>query len=175
MRTIEIQIPEGKIAKWVNNTLTLEDDPQNPYGIRTFGDALDMLGNDNPLVSEYHRLTINCAPSKETRAYLKLKIITEALNMESAPYNDKYYVPVFNIFTGNGKMSEEEREEAVTVAGEDNTDIHILVHCVYAYYMGDSSHIGTPFLFNTRDIAKYAATRFADIWADYLSFFQKRP
>lgn len=173
MKTIVIQIPDGKIAKWVNDTLILEDEQKKSYSIRTFKDALNRLGNNNPSVQEYYRLTINGAPSKETHAYLKLKIITEALNKESISYNNKFYVPVFNFFTDKDKMSEENIKEAVTVMNKDHGEIKVLIHAMYAFYLGESNHIGSSFFFNTRELAKYAATQFVDIWSDFLPFFHK--
>ena len=48
MRKVEIEIPDGKMAKWVNDVLTLVDDkkPQDLMGrIKTFEDAVAELSN----------------------------------------------------------------------------------------------------------------------------------
>ena len=48
MKTITIEIPDGKKAEWVNGVLTLVDDkPQDPNEqIKSFEDAVRFLGID---------------------------------------------------------------------------------------------------------------------------------
>ena len=89
MRKVEIEIPDGKMAKWVNGVLTLVDEkPQNVMErIKTFEDAVAELRNRamngdknaGKLLDEWKIIT-STAGSKDLLAYLKLRIITSALN-----------------------------------------------------------------------------------------------
>ena len=90
MRKVEIEIPDGKVAKWVNGVLTLVDDkkPQNVMErIKTFEDALAELSNramsgdeDAGKLLDEWKIISSTAGSKDLLAYLKLRIITSALN-----------------------------------------------------------------------------------------------
>ena len=89
MRKVEIEIPDGKMAKWVNGVLTLVDDkkPQNIMErIKTFEDAVVELSNramngDKDAGKLLDEWKVNSqVSSKDLLAYLKLRIITYALN-----------------------------------------------------------------------------------------------
>ena len=101
-KSITIDIPEGKTPEWkeINGMtfLTLEDEIDNrpvTERIKTFNDAKKELGDGHPLVVEYNaRLGI---ADLDTKVYLKLKIITEALNegWEGPSYNQAVFYPGF--------------------------------------------------------------------------------
>lgn len=52
MKKIEIEIPDGKRAEWVNGVLTLVDEDVTKR-IKTFEDACNELGNAHPLITQY--------------------------------------------------------------------------------------------------------------------------
>ena len=55
-KKVEIEIPAGKKAEWVNDVLTLVDEekPQDvKERIKTFEDAIEELGEDHPLVDHW--------------------------------------------------------------------------------------------------------------------------
>ena len=98
MRKVEIEIPDGKIAKWVNGVLTLVDEkPQNVMErIKTFEDAVVELSNramngdkDAGKLLDEWKIIIFSANSKDLLAYLKLRIITYALNEGWKPKFEK--------------------------------------------------------------------------------------
>lgn len=73
MKKIEIEIPEGKCAQWIDGILTLVDEPKNIMErVKTFEDACEVL-NTNPnavyLIFDGYLQDI-----------YKLKIINKALN-----------------------------------------------------------------------------------------------
>lgn len=85
-KKVEIEIPVGKVAKWVDGVLTLVDEkPQDvTERIKTFADACRELGSDHPFVKAYdgyvshiHQHDMN---DYDLVAYLQLRIITAALN-----------------------------------------------------------------------------------------------
>lgn len=85
-KKIEIEIPEGKRAEWINGVLTLVDEVQKDTHsvterIQTFEDARSELGSAHPLVEEYETITCRCGGlSTDILAYMKLRIICAALN-----------------------------------------------------------------------------------------------
>ena len=86
MKKIEIEIPDGKRAEWVNGVLTLVDDKPKDVTerIKTFEDACEELGNDHPFVRTYNEYARNISEENKNDvdiiAYLKLRIIVAALN-----------------------------------------------------------------------------------------------
>ena len=90
-KKIEIQVPEGKVAEWkvINGvtTLVLTDEKDNrpiTERIKTFEDACDELGEENVFVQAYRTAEFNTSGNQndvsDVVAYLKLRVIAEALN-----------------------------------------------------------------------------------------------
>lgn len=111
MRTkkIEIEIPEGKKAEWINGVLTLVDESQKDNRpvterIKTFEDACEELGAEHPLVklwTDYPYIGLN-SQSEDVVAYMKLRIICAALNEGWEPQftEDEWrYFPWFTLYT----------------------------------------------------------------------------
>lgn len=96
--------------------------------IKTFEDALNELGDKHPLVLQY-RFNFNNEGgwtddmyAREFEAYLKLRIITAALNEGWTPQftEDEYrYFPWFWLYTKEeiAKMDKEERKKVVLFGG----------------------------------------------------------
>lgn len=59
--------------------------------IKTFDDALQVLGYKHELVQEYCKIALNTTISDELDSYLKLRIICHALSIKSPSFNDYYY------------------------------------------------------------------------------------
>lgn len=180
---IEIEIPSGKKAEWVNGVLTLVDEQvkdNRPVTerIKTFEDACNELGEDHPFVRSYNGYASNIHEDNKNDtdilAYLKLRIITAALNEGWEPQftTDEWrYFPYFYLYT---------QEE---IDAMDEEDKHRVVYRSYnyanasggvsfAYAHSDSSdtyaNIGSRLAFKTRELAKYAGEQFIEIWADYV-------
>lgn len=152
MKKIEIEIPEGKKAEWVNGVLTLVDDiPQDvTERIKTFHDAYCELGNDHPFVKSYEKY-VNTASGEEADviAYLKLRIICAALNEGwEADYSDAKQAKWFPWFYfEDGKL---------VYANSNRTRTHS-----YAC-------IGMRLAYKTRELAEYAGKQFIE---EYQAFF----
>ena len=141
-KKIEIEVPEGKTAKWVNGVLTLIDEKPKDITerVKTFQDALDELGADDELVKEYRALGDNVR--LDTVCWLRLGIIVKALNEGWTPKFDKKeyrYAPYFYLYTQDeiNEMTDEEKsrvvDRSVSYAGADGG-----VACASADY--DSSY-----------------------------------
>ena len=188
-KTIQIEVPADKKAEWQEvggkTVLVMVDEKDNrPVAerIKTFDDACNELGEDHPMVSVYDALVTRANGEqslaewmgKDVVAFLKLRIITEALNEGWHPKftEDEYrYYPWFYIYTKEeyDNFSEEEKRRCV---GRANNSADANGGLVYAYSYGASSHsstyVGVRLDFSNRDLAEYAGKQFIDIWADFV-------
>ena len=180
MNKIEIEIPDGKVAKWVNGVLTLVDDTPKDVRdrIKTLPDACAELGDEHPLVAQYKLITGVYKGKEKTDdiiAYLKLRIICEALNEGWVPtFNDgeyRYY-PWFCVYTKEeyDKFDEEDKTHCVPLRSYYNAFASGgLVYAVASYAGSNSSSgYGVRLAFKTPELAEYCGKQFADIWFDFL-------
>lgn len=173
-KKIEIEVPAGKNAEWINGVLTLVDEKDNrtvTERVKTFEDAKNELGIDHPLVQEW-QLGENL--SADLEAYLKLRIIVAALNEGWTPQftEDEWrYYPWFYLYTQKeiDEMDEEEKNRVV-YRSYNNAYASGGVACAYAN--SDSTNagagIGSRLAFKTRELAEYAGKQFIEIWADHV-------
>ena len=149
-KKIEVEIPDGKCAKWVNGVLTLVDDDVTKR-IKTVEDACNELGEKHPLVTQY-RLSVAAAyigdpMTEDFIAFLKLRIIAAALNEGWEPTFDKdeeRWYPWFKIKQGG-------------------------LVCAYANYAGSNSftNSGVRLVFKSKELAEYAGKQFIDSYKDF--------
>lgn len=188
-KTIQIEVPADKKAEWQEvggkTVLVMVDEKDNrpvTERIKTFEDACNELGEDHPMVSVYDALVTRANGElslaewmgKDVVAFLKLRIITEALNEGWHPKftEDEYrYYPWFYIYTKEeyDNFSEEEKRRCVGRASNNAYANGGLV-CSNAYNAssGSSTYYGVRLAFSKRDLAEYAGKQFIDIWADFV-------
>lgn len=188
-KTIQIEVPADKKAEWQEvggkTVLVMVDEKDNrpvTERIKTFEDACNELGEDHPMVSVYDALVTRANSEqslaewmgKDVVAFLKLRIITEALNEGWHPKftEDEYrYYPWFYIYTKEeyDNFSEEEKRRCVGRAYSNAFANGGLVYS-YAYSASSSSSSanGVRLAFSNRDLAEYAGRQFIDIWADFV-------
>lgn len=189
-KTIQIEVPANKKAEWQEvdgkTVLVMVDEKDNrpvTERIKTFEDACNELGEDNLMVRVYQTLIARAGKTeqslaewmgKDVVAFLKLRIITEALNEGWHPKftEDEYrYYPWFYIYTKEeyDNFSEEEKRRCVGRAGSYASAYGGLV---YSYANSASSYSltchGVRLAFSTRELAEYAGKQFIDIWADFV-------
>lgn len=186
-KTIQIEVPADKKAEWQEvggkTVLVMVDEKDNrPVAerIKTFDDACNELGADHPMVSVYDALVTRANGEqslaewmgKDVVAFLKLRIITEALNEGWHPKftEDEYrYYPWFCIYTKEeyDNFSEEEKRRCV---GRASSNAYAYGGLVYASAnlasSCSSASYGARLVFSKRDLAEYAGRQFIDIWAD---------
>lgn len=180
MKKIEIEIPEGKKVEWVDGILTLVDEkPQDiTERIKTFDDAVEALGDNHPLVSQYYRAiaAFKYDPMSENLiAYTKLRVICAALNEGWKPTLDgegyRCYV-WFYIYTKEEyeKLDEEEKAHCVPLRSNNNAHTNGGLVYVSASNAGSHSHsnYGVRLVFKSKELAEYCSRQFIDIWCDYL-------
>lgn len=189
-KTIQIEVPANKKAEWQEvdgkTVLVMVDEKDNrpvTERIKTFEDACNELGEDNLMVRVYQTLIARAGKTeqslaewmgKDVVAFLKLRIITEALNEGWHPKftEDEYrYYTWFYIYTKEeyDNFSEEEKRRCVGRAG-DSADAYGGLVDSYASYASSNSYAcsGVRLAFSTRELAEYAGKQFIDIWADFV-------
>lgn len=189
-KTIQIEVPANKKAEWQEvdgkTVLVMVDEKDNrpvTERIKTFEDACNELGEDNLMVRVYQTLIARAGKTeqslaewmgKDVVAFLKLRIITEALNEGWHPKftEDEYrYYPWFYIYTKEeyDNFSEEEKRRCV---GRANNNANAGGGLVYSNAANASSNSlansGVRLAFSNRDLAEYAGRQFIDIWADFV-------
>lgn len=177
MKTIEIEIPDGKKAEWVNGVLTLVDDTPKDIKerIKTFEDAVAILGNDNQAVIDYYAIADKTC-TEDILAFAKLRVIAEALNEGWKPTFDKdewRYYPWFYIYTKKEyeELDEDEKKSCrVPLRSFNNAYAYGGLVCAYAGSAGSYSYssYGVRLAFKTEELADYCGKQFIDIWADFL-------
>lgn len=188
-KTIQIKVPAGKKAEWQKidgkTVLVMVDEKDNrpvTERIKTFEDACNELGENHPMVSAYNSLVTRANGEqslaewmgKDVVAFLKLRIITEALNEGWHPKftEDEYrYFPWFYIYTKEeyDNFSEEEKRRCVCRANYDANANGgpVFSNALYASSRPKPDN-GVCFVFSNRDLAEYAGMQFIDIWTDFV-------
>lgn len=182
MRKVEIEIPDGKMAKWVNGVLTLVDEkPQNVMErIKTFEDAVVELSNramngdkDAGKLLDEWKIIIFSANSKDLLAYLKLRIITSALNEGWKPQytnGERRWYFWYDLITKEQyyNLSADGKSRVFGRGGYGEGAYYGLV---YASVGSASSHSGTfcgsQLAFKSKELAEYAGKQFVEIYEDW--------
>ena len=184
---IQVEIPAGKKAAWVDGFLKLVDaeEEQNKderpitERVKTFEDACKELGEDHKLVQQFKAIQEAIAEDKEATAYFKLGIITAALNEEWEPdftNDDEYrYYPYLCIWT---KEELEDKDEA----WKDEHNLQLWIgggssfcgaDCGLASAVSADAWSYAPAYFSARlahkteELAIYSGKQFTELWANY--------
>lgn len=189
-KTIQIEVPANKKVEWQEvdgkTVLVMVDEKDNrpvTERIKTFEDACNELGEDNLMVRVYQTLIARAGKTeqslaewmgKDVVAFLKLRIITEALNEGWHPKftEDEYrYYPWFYIYTKEeyDNFSEEEKRRCVGRASVSaDASGGLVCSCAYGASSNSGTGVGVRLAFSTRELAEYAGKQFIDIWADFV-------
>lgn len=182
-------MPANKKVEWQEidgkTVLVMVDEKDNrpvTERIKTFKDACNELGEVHPMVHVYDSLVTRANGEqslaewmgKDVVAFLKLRIIAEALNEGWQPKfteNEYRYYPWFYLYTKEeyDNFSEEEKRRCV---GRANSNAKANGGLVYSYALVASSYSnsyhGVRLAFSTSELAEYAGKQFLDIWTDFV-------
>ena len=185
-KKIEIEIPEGKVAEWkeINGVTTLvlvEEKDNRPVTerIKTFEDACNELGEENVLVQAYRTAEFNTSGNQsdvsDVVAYLKLRVIAEALNEGWEPQfttNEYRWFPWFYLYTQEeiDNMDEEKKKSLWLFGGSSGTGARCGLDCARSGAAGAGSvaSVSVRLAVKSEALAKYFGHQFIEIWADYL-------
>ena len=185
--TIQVEIPAGKKAAWVDGFLKLVDAEEEQKKderpiterVKTFEDACKELGEDHKLVQQFKAIQEAIAEDKEATAYFKLGIITAALNEGWKPdftNNEEYrYYPYLYLW------SKEELEQK-TDAWKDERNLQLWIgggcssygaNCGLASassnnaWSNAAASISARLAHKTEELAIYSGKQFSELWANY--------
>lgn len=139
--------------------------------VKTFDDAVAILGNDNQAVIDYYAIAEKTC-TKDILAFAKLRVIAEALNEGWKPKfddNEVRYYPYFYVYTKNEyeRLNKDEKKSF-----HEHNNSYIIGDIFYAYAYSIPSHINLYYssrlAFRTQELAEYCGKQFIDIWSDYL-------
>ncbi len=148
--------------------------------VKTFQDAVNELGDDNPLVQQFVcvcNIAFNNSGVKldaDIIAYLKLRIIAAALNEGWEPKftkDERRYYPYFYLLQKEEyeQLNDEDKKRCV---GRSNYSANANGGLVFAYTLFgsacSSTDNGVRLAFKTRKLAEYAGKQFYGIWADFV-------
>lgn len=150
--------------------------------VKTFEDAVAVLGENNTLVRQYHlyeqQMNGNEEDMRDLTAFLKLRIITATLNQGWTPdwtnSNEWKYYPWFCLYTEDeyNDLDADDKERCCRVVGRSYNDANAYggLVCAYASHASSGSHAsyGSRLAFKTRELALYAGKQFVDIWCDFV-------
>lgn len=186
-QVLEIEIPTGKKAEWVDGFLKLVDIEQKEQKdnrtiterVKTFEDACKELGEDHKLVQQFKAIEKAIAEDKEATAYFKLGIITAALNEGWEPDftndNEYRYYPYLCLWT-----KEELKEKDEAWKDDRNLQLwrgggfssHGAVCGLASAYSDDAwsaalAAFSARLAHKTEELAIYSGKQFTELWANY--------
>ena len=143
--------------------------------VKTFDDAVAILGNDNQAVIDYYAIAVKTS-TEDIIAFAKLRVIAEVLNEGWKPKFDGdecCYYPWFYIYTKKEyeELDEDEKKECRVVGRSVGyASAYGGVVCANADDASSSSwtNVGSRLTFKTRELAEYCGKQFIDIWEKFL-------
>lgn len=184
---IQVEIPAGKKAAWVDGFLKLVDAEEEQKKderpiterVKTFEDACKELGEDHKLVQQFKAIQEAIAEDKEATAYFKLGIITAALNEGWEPdftNDDEYrYYPYLCLWT---KEELEDKDEEwkddhnlqLWFGGGSSFDGTTCgLACASSSYAWSvaTAYISARLAHKTEELAIYSGKQFTELWTNY--------
>lgn len=146
--------------------------------IKTFEDAYVDLGKDHPLCKQYTdiKAMAQVELSADLLAYLRLRIITAALNEDWEPRfaaNEYRYYPWFEFFIKE-EIDEMDEEQKSRVLGRSNSGAYAYAGVAFSNTGQASSFSftsnGARLCFKERALAEYAGRQFLKEWSDFMVF-----
>ena len=143
--------------------------------VKTFEDAVAILGNSNKAVVNYHALR-KVTSARDILAFAKLRVIAEALNEGWRPtfskYENRYYL-WFRLYSKDefDSISDYYKNRCSIVGrsyGNSNAVNSFACARVYDASSGFYAQSSARICFKTRELAEYCGEQFIDIWADYI-------
>ena len=145
--------------------------------IKTFEDAMAELGDEHPAVRSYNSVKYGYAADKEPdiMAYLKLRIITTALNEGWTPQfteGERRWYAWYDLLDKedlDGMTEEEKKERRVVGRASGNACASGGLVCSHASNVStySSAVSGSRLAFKSEELAEYAGKQFIEIYADF--------
>lgn len=184
---IQVEIPAGKKAAWVDGFLKLVDAEEEQKKderpiterVKTFEDACKELGEDHKLVQQFKAIQEAIAEDKEATAYFKLGIITAALNEGWEPdftNDDEYrYYPYLCLWTKE-ELEDKDEEwkddhnlQLWLGGGRSNVGAFCGLAVAYSSYAWSfaAASFSARLAHKTEELAIYSGKQFTELWTNY--------
>ena len=148
--------------------------------IKTFEDACEELGNDNPMIQAWNSIYQGCEDWSKDKdiadviAYHKLRIIAAALNEGWQPHftqEEERWYPWFCLWTDdeledNGIEWEKQHALLSFDAYQGDWGGFAFARSFYAPSHA-AAGIGSRLCYKSEALADYSGRQFADLWADF--------
>lgn len=138
--------------------------------VKTFEDAVAILGNDNQAVIDYYAIAdATCA--EDILAMAKLKVVAEALNEGWRPKFDEKeyrYYPWFYVYPKEKceQLDEDEKKDCCAVG--HSGPYAVFGGVTYVFQSRESvfsaMYVGSWLSFKTKKLAEYCGRQFIEIW-----------
>lgn len=143
--------------------------------VKTFDDAVSILGNDNQAVIDYYAIADKTC-TEDILAFTKLRVIAEALNEGWKPKFDgdecRYYTWFYIYTKEEYEELDEDEKKKCRVVGRSHFHSYAYGGLVYANAFSASSYSsssnGSRLAFKTRELGEYCGKQFIDIWEKFL-------
>lgn len=143
--------------------------------VKTFEDAVVILGNDNQAVIDYYAIADKTC-TEDILAFAKLRVIAEALNEGWKPkFNGdecRYYAWLYIYTKAEYEELDEDKKKECRVVGRSSSNAYAHGGVEYALAFGASSYsysyYGSRLAFKTIELAEYCGKQFIDIWERFL-------
>lgn len=151
--------------------------------VKSFGDALDELGENHPLVVDYCAYVNNVGDGRadnlpsDVVAYMRLRIIVAALNEGWEPQfveKERRWVPWFVLYTNAEleRMDDKDKANICRVVGRSSYNADAYGGVVFAHANDASSisytHYGSRLAFRSENLAEYAGRQFIGIYCQMM-------
>lgn len=184
---IQVEIPAGKKAAWVDGFLKLVDAEEEQKKderpiterVKTFEDACKELGEDHKLVQQFKAIQEAIAEDKEATAYFKLGIITAALNEGWEPDftndNEYRYYPYLCLWTKE-ELEDKDEEwkddhnlQLWLGGGTSSSGARCGLAFAPSYYVWSNAHayFSARLAHKTEKLAIYSGKQFTELWTNY--------
>jgi hypothetical protein len=139
--------------------------------IKTFADACNELGREHPMVIAYFN---NAKNAPDITAYLKLRIITAALNEGWQPQfsqNERRWYPWFFLKTDEevSKTGDDWKRKNSLLSLDNYRGAYCGFVCAYSSDAPSNANalIGSRLCYRSEALADFSGHQFIDLWADY--------
>lgn len=184
-KVIQIEVPTGKKAEWVDGVLKLVDCEQEEQKdnrpiterVKTFEDACQILGIDAEAIQEqWESAGLDMI---DEIAYQKLRIITAALNEGWEPdftNPDEYrYYPYLCLWTKEeleqktDEWKDERNLQLWCGGGNSNYGANCGLASAYSHnaWSSASAYFSARLAHKTEELAIYSGKQFTELWANY--------
>lgn len=141
--------------------------------VKTFEDAIEELGKNHSLIKDWIEFSDSKLKNrKDIEAYMKLRIISAALNEGWEPkFMEWRYYPHFVLYTKKeiDEIDKRDRSKMIFSSYLDETEGGRIAY-VYTNYTTSSISMypGLKICFKSEELASYAGKQFIDIYANFI-------